>query len=85
MNLWGIHYQIQFIIMVNEKYHVFRIDSCLIKYDGTINVIMEKIVNNNDFGKIELIEKTLDPSFGAISCGDFFCMIKTNKIWEFAE
>jgi hypothetical protein len=71
--------------MINEKYHVFRTDSCLIKHDGTINVIMEKIVNNNDFGKIELIEKTLDPSFGAISYGDFFCMVKINGIWEFAE
>lgn len=71
--------------MINEKYRIFRTDSCLIKHDGTISVIMEKIVNNNDFGKIELIEKTLDPSFGTISYGDFFCMVKINGIWEFAE
>ena len=71
--------------MVNEKHHVFKVDSCHSNHDGTIHVIFEKIINNFDFNKIELIEKTLDYSFGTISNGDFYCMVKINGIWEFAE
>jgi hypothetical protein len=71
--------------MVNEKYKVFKVDSCFNNHDGSIHVIFEMINNNSDFNKIELIEKTLDPSFGAISYGDFYCMVKINGIWEFAE
>lgn len=71
--------------MVNVKYNVFRVDSCYNNHDGSIHVIFERVVNNYDFNKIELIEKTLDPSFGTISNGDFYCMVKINGIWEFAE
>jgi hypothetical protein len=71
--------------MVNEKYKIFRVDSCFLNHDGSVHIIFRKIVNNADFNKIELIEKTLDSSFGAISYGDFFCMVKINGIWEFAE
>jgi hypothetical protein len=43
------------------------------------------MVNYSSFENIELTEKILDPSFGAISFGDLFCMYKDCKNWEFAE
>jgi hypothetical protein len=71
--------------MVNEKYRVFRIISCISLHDGRISVVLQKMTNSYDFDQTETIEKILEPSFGAIIYGDFFCMAKINGIWEFAE
>jgi len=71
--------------MINKKYHIFRVINCHNLHDGNVHVILSKMVNYSSFENIELTEKILDPSFGAISFGDLFCMYKDCKNWEFAE